>query len=363
MKKLHFCFAFLAAVFLLLPGCSFFETKDDALKSGETITLMTWNVHNLFDGIDNGFEYTEFLQSSGWSTEKYLGKVNTLAAAISSIQPLPDIILFQEVENLTAIKDLAQSINGGDYEWSHFAINPGSALGVGIISRLALLDSMTHSITIDNETTPRPVLEARVQTEHGDFVIFICHWKSKVGGADETQSVRKASARVILRRIRELLEEEPETGVIVAGDLNENHDEFFRRSATVIPALLPDDPYCALVTEKTGQRDFLVLSKNKPPIPVNFPQGTIVLFSPWFNELDKGSYFFRNNWETIDHFLLSEQFFRNAGWSYEKTERLDNPPFANQNGMPVPYNVRTGSGLSDHLPLLLTLKYKTGENN
>jgi endonuclease/exonuclease/phosphatase family metal-dependent hydrolase len=313
-------------------------------------------VQNLFDGIDNGSEYTEFLQSSGWSVEKYLGRINTLSAAISTLEPLPDIILLQEIENLAAVKDLAQSISGGNYKWSHFANNPGAALGIGIISCFPILESMTHSITIGGDTTPRPVLETRIQSGQEEFVIFNCHWKSKVGGDDATENVRKASARVILRRIRELWEEEPDIGVIVAGDLNENHDGFFRRDASITLSLLPDAPYGALITKETGQKDFLVLGRNKPPEPVYFPQETVVLFSPWFNELENGSYFFRNNWETIDHFLLSKQFFNNTSWVYEKTEVINHAPFANSSGLPVRYNVRTGSGLSDHLPLLLTLR-------
>ena len=364
MKKLRFCLIFLVVVFLAPAGCSLAETKPGGIFAGTgTLTLMTWNVHNLFDGIDNGFEYNEFSQSSGWSTEKYLGRINVLSAAIRTLEPLPDIIMLQEVENIKILEDLALSVSGS-YEWSHFANNPGAALGLGIISRFPLLEIKNHSITIGSDTTPRPVLETRIQAGEGDFVIFICHWKSKVGGDDVTENVRKASARVILRRIRELWDKDPELGVIVAGDLNENHDEFFRRNSTIICALLPDDPYCAQLTGCIGtdgkedadrQKDFIVISRNKPPLPVHFPQGTIVLFSPWMSELENGSYFYRYDWEAIDHFLISGQFFNDSGWQYEKSVVVNFHPFANSSGLPTPYNVRTGSGLSDHLPLLLTL--------
>ncbi|MDR0302909.1 MAG: endonuclease/exonuclease/phosphatase family protein [Treponema sp.] len=362
----------LLVVFLVLAGCTVSEskTKNTAADPG-TLTMMTWNVQNLFDGLDNGFEYDEFLTSAGWSTEKYKGRVNTVSAAIGGIKPLPDIIMFQEIESLAILQDIAAGISdiaaavSGGYEWSHFAKNPGAALGVGILSRFPIVEPKAHSITIGSETTPRPVLETRIQAEN-DFVVFTCHWKSKLGGDDNTESTRKASARVILRRIRELWEKEPELGVIVAGDLNENHNEFYRRNTEMICALMPDDPYCAhicaqMCAELAGgmQKDFIVLGKNKPPEAVHFPQETVVLFSAWMCDVENGSYYYKNDWETIDHFLVSGQFFTNTGWSFEKAVPADFSPFANAYGVPVPYNTRTGAGLSDHLPLLMTLKMKT----
>ena len=361
MKNLRLvCLSVFAAV-LVLAACALSETKPEKNRAGDGIVLMTWNVNNLFDGKDDGFEYEEYRLSAGWSAEKYMGRVNAISAAIGKIEPAPDIIMFQEVESLKMLEDIALSLSGG-YEWSHFANNPGAALGVGILSRFPFSLARVHSITIGGSTTPRPVLEARVQAEE-EFVIFACHWKSKLGG-EVTENVRRASARVILRRIRELRENEPQLGVIVAGDLNENHDEFFRQDLSIICALLPDDHYSALISGCAGeenpgrQKDFIVISKNQPPEPVHFPGGSIVLFSPWMNGLEDGSYYYKNDWETIDHFLVSGQFFDNSGWEYEKAWTANFPPFVNSGGTPVSYNARTGSGLSDHLPLLLRLKFR-----
>jgi len=369
LKRSAWYLTAVSAVFAVLAGCVAIEPDEEEKPKERSVILMTWNVHNLFDGKDNGYEYNEFLESSGWSTEKYLGRINAISAAIGSVEPQPDIILLQEIESLKILEDLALSMSGG-YLWSHFANNPGAAVGLGILSRLPLLETRVHSITIGDDTTPRPVLETRVNTEEGGFVFFGCHWKSKLGGDDTTEDVRRASARVILRRIRELWESEPGLGVIIAGDLNENHDEFYRRGANVVCALVPDDPYSAELTgcldadsgEIAGlQKDFIVTSKYKPPEPVYFPQGAVILFSPWAGGLENGSYFYSYNWETIDHFLVSYQFFDNAGLEYETVTIVNSQHFTNANGMPVPYNVRTGAGLSDHLPLLLTLKMPSGE--
>jgi hypothetical protein len=201
--------------------------------------------------------------------------------------------------------------------------------------------------------------------------LFVCHWKSKLGGSDTTENIRRASARIILRRIRELAQTEPDLPVIIMGDLNENYDEFYRRNGKTVCALLPDDPRAAQCTGLYGldknmtdnaltidtlQKDFIILSKNKPPVPRHFPSGVTAAYSPWAEELPDGSYYYKNDWETIDHFLLTAPLFDGMGWDFENCESLNVPPFVNAKGQPAAYNPRSGSGLSDHLPLLLLLK-------
>ena len=338
-----------------LPGCS--PAEQEGTANNRVITLMTWNIHNLFDGKDDGYEYAEFRQASGWSTEKYRGRINNISAAVKGIEPKPDIIVFQEVESLQVLRDVALSLPGG-YSDSHFAGNPESGIGVGIISRFEIQEGKSHSVNINGETTPRPVLETRIRTEEGDIILFICHWKSKIGGDEATENTRMAGARVILRRIRDIFENEPDIGIIVAGDLNENHDEFFRRGASPMCALLPDDPKSfQAAAQFSAQTDFIVISGNIPPAPVHFPPETVVLFSPWMNELEFGSYYYKGHWETIDHFLVSHHFFDKTGFQYQSAHVVDFEPFANRDGIPVSYNMKTGNGLSDHLPLLIYLKY------
>jgi hypothetical protein len=166
---------------------------------------------------------------------------------------------------------------------------------------------------------------------------------------------------VVLRRLREIGAEEPDLPVIIMGDLNENHDEFYRRDGTVLSALLPDDPNAAELSgftkdDELRTADFLVISGQKPPRSRHFADGTAALYSPWGNELEKGSYHYQDSWETIDHFLLSYGLFDGHGWEFDTCEALHTEPFINDQGIPRSYNPRTGNGLSDHLPLLLKLK-------
>ncbi|MDR0316097.1 MAG: endonuclease/exonuclease/phosphatase family protein [Treponema sp.] len=363
----------------LTSGCDLSPEaeKKPVQPNSSSIAIMTWNVQALFDGTETGNEYDDYRESAGWTQEKYAGRLNVIAKAISDMEQKPDIIALQEIESAQVVNDLAAALSAHGYGWTHFANIPGMSLGVGLMSRFPLSEAKAHAVNIEGIIAPRPMLEARINTVQSDdssasLVLFVCHWKSKLGGDDATESTRRASARIILRRMRELAESDPRLPVIVMGDLNENYDEFYRRSGTVISALLPDDPRSAEIANLYGfdednpaaavmlkelQKDFLIISKKKPPETRYFPAGVLTLYSPWAAELQDGSYFYKNDWETIDHFLLSAQLFEGTGWAFENCVTLNNPPFTNTNGHPAAYNPRTGSGLSDHLPLLLFLKF------
>ena len=379
--------AALLLVFAACTGCNISGPAGSIPGIADSIAIMTWNVHNLFDGVEDGTEYVEFLPSEGWTDEKYRGRLNVFAGVIGQMEQKPDIIALQEVESALVIADLAAALanQGHRYGWTYFSRIPGMATGLGLLSRFPLEEVRSHSIYADGDSAPRPMLEVRLNRpnppaegdapdEGGPLVLFVCHWKSKVGGEDATESTRRASARIILRRIRELMADEPDTPFIIMGDLNENHDGFYRRSGAVITALLPDDPRAAEFTGLYGfdenrpdaatviaglQSDFLIISKDRPPVPRYFPAGVVVLFSPWA-QAEGGSYYYRNAWETIDHFLLSAHWFTAEGWDYDSFRVLNEPPFASINGLPMPYSTRTGNGLSDHLPLMLFLRRRDG---
>jgi endonuclease/exonuclease/phosphatase family metal-dependent hydrolase len=359
-----------AALLALVTGCASCDVSTAENKAPEnpaSLAIMTWNVQALFDGIDNGTEYDEYRESAGWTQEKYRGRLNIIAAAIGGLERKPDIIALQEIESSMVAIDLAAALSKYGYGWTYFTNIPGMALGIGLLSRFPFAQTKSHSVYIDGEIAPRPMLEAKIITHtvsesasDSSLLIFVCHWKSKLGGDDATENRRRASARIILRRLRELVETEPDLPVVIMGDLNENYDDFYRMGGKTISALMPDDPRAAEIAET--QKDFIVLARNKPPATRYFPSGVITLYSPWFAELrnenddSSGSYYYKNAWETIDHFLLSPQFFDGTGWEFENARILNFPPFTSAKGSPATYNRRTGSGLSDHLPLLLLLK-------
>jgi endonuclease/exonuclease/phosphatase family metal-dependent hydrolase len=367
-----------AALALLLTGASC-ELEGSAAPEKRNLGILSWNLQALFDGEESGSEYSDYAGTSGWSTEKYRARLSSIARGISrSPSGFPDILVLVELENLQTLRDLAKSLadEGGDkarYRYDFFANVNGMSLGVGVLSKVPLSRQKAHSYYGDFETNPRPVAELWVEAGGTPLVMFVCHWKSKLGGAEATETLRRASARLILRRLREIEAEAPGTPVLVLGDLNENHDEYYRQAGRYICALLPDDPQAAEHAglyaaapgssglNAGGQKDFLVVSGEKPPRAFYFADGVFSFYSPWGKELKGGSYFYGNAWETIDHFLLNAAFFDGQGWDFNDCEVLNAEPFVNSQGVPSVYNARTGGGLSDHLPLYLSVKLLAGE--
>jgi endonuclease/exonuclease/phosphatase family metal-dependent hydrolase len=380
VKKLRNCSAaaFLMAPFFLLAGCFGGCEVYPESKAGEgraALSVAAWNVQALFDGKDDGWEYEEYRDGSGWTEEKYAARLNGIAKALEAMgEKTPDILAFIEVENAGVLQRLHEEyLRKQGYKYAFFTGNSGRSLGIGVLSKLPFVKTMAHSINVLGDVIPRPVGELWFDAAGQRLVVFVCHWKSKLGGEESTEKQRREAAKIIVRRQRELCAASPQTAILVLGDLNENYDEFYRRGSEQVCALLPDDPEAARrsgfalpdaedapaneveLPEARRPQDFLILSGEKPPESAFFDSADGIFYSPWGNELRNGSYFYSGEWETIDHFLLNGAFFDKTGLEFQNCFVMDCEPFVNSKGEPDRYNPRTGAGLSDHLPLFLTL--------
>ena len=269
---------FYPAIFYLtvfvLTGCEAVPSSRKQ-EASEFFIAAVWNVQALFDGQETGNEYGEYREAAGWTEEKYKARITAISQAVlrmvrketSLDKAVPDLIGFVELENQGILADLSRSeLSKHGYYWNAYANLPGYSLGIGVLSRIPLKDIKAHSITAEKETAPRPVLELKVESRGKPLIFFLCHWKSKLGGEVPTEVLRRASARVVQRRLRELKESEPQTPVSIMGDLNENHDEFYRFSGKVVSALLPDAPDAAALALTTSLMDeVLVLSGETKP--------------------------------------------------------------------------------------------------
>ncbi|MDR1507430.1 MAG: endonuclease/exonuclease/phosphatase family protein [Treponema sp.] len=360
-----------------LAGCSF---EAPETKMPDSLVLASWNVQAVFDGKDSGEEYAEYRAGSGWTDEKYRARVNGIAEAVKTLggaeaggkNKTPDIIAVVEIENEGVLEDIAAA-PGMNYRWTFFASSPGAALGLGLVSRFPIIDAKTHSAHFNGTQAPRPVAEIWIDAGSQALVLMVCHWKSKLGGNRETEEARKAAAAVITRRLAEIGAADAGIPVIVMGDLNENADEFER--AGYACALMPDSEEAAKCIQETGDparpgfQDFLVISGNRPPraeyITGTSPQA--VLYSPWIEEagneaqglpFESGSYYYKEQWETIDHFLLNGAAFDGNGWEFAGFHAARTRPFCGENGIPDGYVPWTGNGLSDHVPLVIRMNYR-----
>jgi endonuclease/exonuclease/phosphatase family metal-dependent hydrolase len=341
-KTIIFLIALTMAV--LLSACS--DVSDGGAQPVRSLSVLTWNVQALFDGHDDGIEYDEYRAEQGWNEEKFLARRTAIAEAISQTpvdggqKTFPDVAVLIELENETILSRLAENeFAKANYHYGYFTKKSGQALGTGILSRYPIIKALSHGYARNEKTIPRPVSEVWIEAGGEPFVILVCHWKSKLGNAAESQALRYDAAALIRRIYEDLYAEQEAVGkpavpILLAGDFNQTADEFFAS----------DFPFT--VTHK--QEDFA--SVQDAPA-----WGDALFWTPWGTALEGGSYYYRGAWESIDHFFLSGAFFDDRAWDFAGVSVLRDAPWVGESGIPLSYNPRTGGGLSDHLPLLLTL--------
>lgn len=321
------------------------------------LTVLCWNVENLFDDVDDGTEFPEYDPGRGrWNGESFRLRVDTVAEAIRAAVPGgPDVLVLQEIENENALRALAGvALKDLGYDWTAVVAKPNLPANVAVASRVPI--ARVHSIGIsaygDNEL--RDLLEVEIEREGRRLHVFDVHWKAKTGGARATERWRIEAADKLGRRVREILAADPAADIVAAGDFNENVDEWRRAGRAYPVALVPLDD---LPPPELSAGSILLADD---PAEAGSRDGTLALYEPWMEiaESERGSYCYQGGWETVDHVLLSPGLFDDHGYRYRRGSfRVVRLPFLlAADGTPKRWSWRPGErGYSDHLPLLITL--------
>ena len=333
------CFVVVLSVVFCL-GCTF-----DGSTFSSSVSIMSYNVENLFDDIDDGTEYEEYDPGSGvWDTAFYHAKLKNVSEAIQAGGARgPDICLLQEIENERVVIDLLEGyLNVIKYKYSITAPKHGSATTVAMLSRYNPEFTLVHRVDLDDDVPLRPILEVHFTIGGKGIVVFNNHWKSKSGGAEETEIYRLAAAEFIADRVVEIRDDDPDLCVVVAGDLNERVEEY---------ADAGGEYATALTVSGKGENGVLRLTGS-------FSEtcgGAGLFFSPWLDTSFRGSYAYAGAWERIDHFLIACAP-EGEGFFYEGFEVIDESFLLNDEGFPRRWSMKTADGYSDHLPILLTVR-------
>lgn len=319
----------------------------EAEQAGESMRIASWNVQTLFDGVVNGSEYDDFGAASDWDAARFQQRLEGLKDAFDVFceAGLPTVLVLQEIENeetLTALRRVCLDRRG--YRWQAWAGRENGALGVGVLSRVPLAGCRTHVLASEEEPDLRPVFECIVQEPGGDVRLFACHWKSKLGGARETEALRRGAAGLINRRIRALRTAGDRLPNLVLGDFNCNPDEFSRTGEEEATAILP---VSHADRGLPGSGLSLLLGDRAH---AERADGRLVFMSPWQDSVYEGSYYYDGEWERIDQFLLGPGFFGGDSWVYRGFTVLETAPFV-RDGVPFRFAAHNGLGCSDHLPI------------
>ena len=338
-----------AAVLLLLAACT---------GSARTITVVTYNVENLFDADSDGGEYREFTRHGGWTEALYTAKLRAIGSALAAAdRDGADLVALQEVEHYDAARRLVElELDGLGYRHVVWLPDPHNANGPVVLSKLPVrrVGALWVGGGLEDglERPLRPILEVEValgsDTEAPSLFLFNNHWKSKREGAAETEVYRRRAAALLAARIEEIGAADPAAEILVAGDLNESIDEYERQGRRYATALMPA---AAPETEGGLRVTGTVPSAGRPT----------ELFSPWLSHDAEaeppGSYRYGGQWETIDHLLLGPGLFDERGLSYAGGGfAVIHDGLLDGEGAPRAfYRGPPAGGHSDHLPLRLEL--------
>ena len=316
---------------LILFSCAAPEKQGQRTRS---LKIVSWNLQTFFDANFDGNEYSEYRSAGkGWSREKYDVRLDRLASVIKAIDA--DVVIMEELEKEAQLQDIANRLAGTFnfsmlYRYGAFASDEGSSIGCAVISRYPLSDISVHSMDFRGgarQPSMRPIIRLSVRAGDKTLVLLVNHWKSKSGGAESSEIWRRRQERLLARLMGNAVgRNEP---ALAAGDFNKDISEF--------------DTHCRAGAEKGAANMTL------------HGEESVAVYSPWILEggdfAGTGSYWFRDSWERIDHFFAAGDItlsgFRaeSAGeWAYD-------------DGHPRRYQLWSGRGYSDHLPISCTVTF------
>lgn len=321
-------FCVLAALCLFFTACpvdGFLETADTT-----RVTVMTYNTQAFFDATEDGCEFEEYTGAkSKWTEEMYRDRLDRLRDAIllcglrAGCGPSrgPDIVVLQEIENKAVVEDICNRIPQRSY-YEHAVFVPpekGTSFGTAILSRFPVESFSAHSLG-SVEVPLRPLLEVRFKIGSQSLLVYAVHWKSKSGDVD-TSPIRLLQEAQLLERIALLEKDNPDIPFIACGDFNQKREEF-----TVM---------------------------NKYP---NCWDWWLPLCARGEVSGVDGSYYYDGIWETIDNIFYSSSLSDGVGFDFHSFQVISVSPLVTSSLIPARFNVFTGKGYSDHLPLCIEIK-------
>lgn len=175
------------------------------------LRLATWNLHNLFDEVDDS--YADKVPTHAL-VEK---KLDLQAQVLNAMQA--DVMVVEEVENIGILQRLAQRVPGVTTAVLCEGNDKMRGIDVGFLSRVPVKGYRTHKrmVLADGGHFSRDCLEVHLGS---GLIVLANHFKSKLGGR-ETDARRRAQAQGVVAIAAGLEKSLPGAGLAVIGDLND----------------------------------------------------------------------------------------------------------------------------------------------
>lgn len=317
-------------------------------------SIAFYNLENLFDTINGNKNYDLEFSPQGakkWDGKKYQAKLNNMADVLSKLAkencPLgPAVIGVSEIENRQVLEDLVKTkpLDRQNLQIIHYDSPDLRGVDVALLYNPALFTPISsQSLRLEvpgmpNFKTRDPLLVSGL-IDGEKFHIIVNHWPSRSRGQKQSEHLRVAAAK-LNRQINDSLRlAEPNSKVIIMGDLN-------------------DDPKNKSVQDVLGAK-----TKRK-----NVKSGD--LYNPLNEIFSKGvgSLGYKGSWNLFDQIIISDNLLGpdRTTFKYWKPEIFNREYMIAQEGQYKGYPKRTFSGntflngYSDHFPVIIyLLKYYT----
>ena len=310
--------------------------------------LAFYNLENLFDTIPNNplgrdAEFTP-TGSRQWDGRKYWSKIGNLARAIASFTSTttpygPAVIGVSEIENRSVLEDLVNDpqIKPWNLQIVHHDSPDKRGVDVGLLynPRYFKVENVTnHTLTeLSFATRDQMCVVGKLLGQR--IAVIVNHWPSRLGGEEQSSPNREAAARLCLAIADSLWKVDPDMGVVIMGDLNDD----------------PQNKSCAKVLgAKKSAKDI----------------GPHEFYNPWWKKLDEGigTLAYKSSWNLFDQIIISGNLVDSpeTDWHYWRAEVLNRDFLRDTEGSRQGYPLRTYSGgvflngYSDHFPTEVFLR-------
>lgn len=334
-------------VVVFLTVTLFATAAKPAGKKMQAAGIAFYNLENLFDTIPNNPENRdlEFTPDgkNQWDGRKYWSKIHNMAQAISHFTTRttpngPAIIGVSEIENRSVLEDLVADpqISKWNLQIVHHDSPDARGVDVGLLynPKYFKVENVTnHRLTaVSFRTRDQMCVVGSLMGQR--IAVIVNHWPSRLGGQEQSSPNREAAAELCKTIADSLWRTDPDMGVIIMGDLNDD----------------PQDKSCAKVLG--AKRDIKDADEHG-------------FYNPWWEMLDKGigTLAYKSQWNLFDQIIVSGNIANGADtkWHYYKAMVHNFDFLKDTQGSRQGYPLRTFSagsflnGYSDHFPTEILL--------
>ena len=334
-------------VVVFLTVTLFATAAKPAGKKMQAAGIAFYNLENLFDTIPNNPENRdlEFTPDgkNQWDGRKYWSKIHNMAQAISHFTTRttpngPAIIGVSEIENRSVLEDLVADpqISKWNLQIVHHDSPDARGVDVGLLynPKYFKVENVTnHRLTaVSFRTRDQMCVVGSLMGQR--IAVIVNHWPSRLGGQEQSSPNREATADLCKSIADSLWRIDPNIGVIIMGDLNDD----------------PQDKSCAKVL--AAKRDIKDADEHG-------------FYNPWWEMLDKGigTLAYKSQWNLFDQIIVSGNIANGADtkWHYYKAMVHNFDFLKDTQGSRQGYPLRTFSagsflnGYSDHFPTEILL--------